>query len=92
MANSPGWKLTGPSDTQMRLPLISRPTIGQQRQQQQDEADEAGGVAVALELAGVADHDQRAEEGGDAEHHPHRLQAGEPVGLGLASSRRTMNT
>jgi hypothetical protein len=28
LANSPGWKLTGPIETQMRAPLISRPMTG----------------------------------------------------------------
>ena len=51
LANSPGWKLTGPMFAQMRAPLISRPIDRGERQQQQGEAEEQERVAVALEVA-----------------------------------------
>ena len=77
LANSPGWKLIGPMLTQMRAPLILRPTPGTQRQHQQADADQEERVAVALEVAGPAHDHERRDEGDDADRGPRRL-AGRP--------------
>ena len=59
LAASPGWKLSGPTRTQRRAPLISWPMPGQRREQQRGDAEQQERVLVALERADVA-HDDRA--------------------------------
>ena len=61
----------------MRAPLMLRPMHRQQRQQQQPDAEQGERVAVALEVAGPAHDDERADEGGDAERRPERLEPGQ---------------
>ena len=82
LANSPGWKFTGPMLTQMRAPKYSRPMPGTSGQQQQGEAEEADGPAVALEVADPANQHERDDERGDADRHPRRLQPGQVLRLG----------
>ena len=65
---------------------------GHERQQQQHDADEQERVAVAGEVAGPAHDDEGGDVGADADRGPRRLEPGEAVGVGLASSSRAMNT
>ena len=92
MANSPGWKPIGPSSTQMRAPLIVWPRTGTSGSRSSPTPSEQERVAEAGEVAGPADDRERGDEGADADRRPHRLEAGEAAGIGLASSRRAMNT
>ena len=50
--------------------------VGDEGQQQQADAEEGEGVAVALEVAGPADEQQGGDEGGDRRGGPDRLQPG----------------
>ena len=88
LAASPGWKFTGPTDTQMREPLMVRPITGTSGSTSRTMPSGGERVAVALEVAGAADEDQGGDEGADADRGPQRLQAGEAatVRLGLVEA------
>ena len=79
LANSPGWKLIGPRLTQMRAPLMFLPSPGTSGSISSTGADEEQQPAVAGEVGGPLDEQQRGDERADGDEAPGRLEAGEPI-------------
>ena len=85
LANSPGWKLSGPRQIQICEPLIVLAEAGHERQEQQHEADRHRHVGVAAQQAVVAQHDDDGDREGDGQRRPDDLAVGVAVGAELAA-------
>ena len=75
--SSPGWKVTGPNFTHRREPLMFWPSTGRRGMSSRPMPNEGEGVAEALDVAGAGDEGEGGDEGADADHRPHRLEAGQ---------------
>ena len=67
----------------MRAPLMLRADAGDQRQEEQHDRCQPGGVGERLQPAVVAQADDHGDEQGHPDRHPDQLGAGEGAGVGV---------